>query len=68
MVRGRYGHVPRVVFPSAVDVRDQTMDIYCGAADTRIGAVTVRLGARILEHPSAPEEFATRPESAGNVA
>lgn len=68
MVRGRYGHVPRVVFPTGVDVRDQTMDIYCGAADTRIGAVTVRLGAHILEHPSAPEEFAARPAPTDNVA
>jgi predicted GH43/DUF377 family glycosyl hydrolase len=50
---GQYGHVPRVVFPTAVDVRGQDLDVYCGAADTRIVAITVRVDSRILRAPSA---------------
>jgi beta-1,2-mannobiose phosphorylase / 1,2-beta-oligomannan phosphorylase len=59
---GRYGHVPRVVFPTAVDVRGQDLDVYCGAADTRIVVVTVRAESHILAAPSASPEAAAPPE------
>jgi predicted GH43/DUF377 family glycosyl hydrolase len=49
----RDGIVPNVVFPTAVDVRGQRLDVYYGAADTRIGVATTFLTTRVLLAPSA---------------
>jgi beta-1,2-mannobiose phosphorylase / 1,2-beta-oligomannan phosphorylase len=39
------GVVPRVVFPTGLDVRsDGTLDIYYGMADSRIGVARAYLG------------------------
>jgi beta-1,2-mannobiose phosphorylase / 1,2-beta-oligomannan phosphorylase len=48
------GIVSNVVFPTAVDVRGQRVDIYYGAADERIAAATTRITASVLMAPSAP--------------
>jgi beta-1,2-mannobiose phosphorylase / 1,2-beta-oligomannan phosphorylase len=50
----REGIVPNVVFPTAVDVRGQRIDVYYGAADERIAAATTRIEASVLLAPSAP--------------
>jgi predicted GH43/DUF377 family glycosyl hydrolase len=42
----RVGMVPRVVFPTGVDVRgDGTLDVYYGMADSRIGVVRLCVAA-----------------------
>jgi predicted GH43/DUF377 family glycosyl hydrolase len=48
------GIVPNVVFPTAIDVQGQTLFIFYGAADTKIGVATTTLKSRILIPPSAP--------------
>lgn len=66
---GLYGNVPRVVFPTAVDARGSDIDVYCGAADSRIAVSRVRIDAHILGMPSAPSKNAVLPGAAeGKVA
>lgn len=48
------GIVPNVVFPTAIDVRDQRIDVYYGAADIRIGVASTVLSSRILLAASSP--------------
>lgn len=48
------GIVDNVVFPTAVDVRGQRVDVYYGAADARIAAATTQISASVLMAPSAP--------------
>jgi CBS domain-containing protein/nucleotide-binding universal stress UspA family protein len=52
------GIVSNVVFPTAVDVRGQRIDVYYGAADARIAAATTQINASLLLAPSAPPEAA----------
>jgi predicted GH43/DUF377 family glycosyl hydrolase/nucleotide-binding universal stress UspA family protein/CBS domain-containing protein len=48
------GIVSNVVFPTAVDVRGQRVDVYYGAADARIAVATTQIAASTLLAPSAP--------------
>lgn len=48
------GIVSNVVFPTAVDVRGNRVDVYYGAADERIAAATTRISASVLLAPSGP--------------
>jgi predicted GH43/DUF377 family glycosyl hydrolase/nucleotide-binding universal stress UspA family protein/CBS domain-containing protein len=48
------GIVPNVVFPTAVDVRGQRIDVYYGAADERVAAATTTITSSVLLGPSAP--------------
>lgn len=48
------GVVPNVVFPTAVDVQGRRLDVYFGAADTRIGAATTELAKEPILAASAP--------------
>lgn len=53
------GSVPNVVFPTAVDVRGQRLDLYYGAADSSIAVATTCLNVPISQAPSAPSVAAT---------
>jgi predicted GH43/DUF377 family glycosyl hydrolase len=47
--REQYGIVPNVVFPTAVDQRENgRLDVYYGMADSRIGAATTVMSGEIL--------------------
>jgi beta-1,2-mannobiose phosphorylase / 1,2-beta-oligomannan phosphorylase len=48
------GVVPNVVFPTAVDVRGQRVDVYYGAADTRVAVATGNIPPPVLLAPSTP--------------
>ena len=50
------GVVPNVVFPTAVDVRGSHLDVYFGAADTRIGVATTRSSVNVVVPASGPRE------------
>jgi predicted GH43/DUF377 family glycosyl hydrolase len=47
------GAVPGVIFPTAVDVRGQRLDLYYGAADSRIAVATAHVSLPICQAPSA---------------
>jgi len=50
------GVVQNVVFPTALDVQAHRLDVYYGAADTRVGLATAESSTlRVLQPPSAPE-------------
>jgi beta-1,2-mannobiose phosphorylase / 1,2-beta-oligomannan phosphorylase len=53
----REGVVPNVVFPTAVDVRGRRLDVYFGAADTRIGVATSELPNEPVLPASGPREI-----------
>ena len=40
----KYGKVPNIVFPTGAIVKDGTLSIYYGAADTRCAVATCKLG------------------------
>jgi predicted GH43/DUF377 family glycosyl hydrolase/nucleotide-binding universal stress UspA family protein/CBS domain-containing protein len=48
------GTVPNVVFPTAVDLRGKSIDIYYGAADLCIASATTEFAGPVLLAPSAP--------------
>ena len=54
----QHGIVSDVVFPTAVDVRGQRIDVYYGAADQRIAAATTHITSSVLLAPSAPPKSA----------
>jgi predicted GH43/DUF377 family glycosyl hydrolase len=60
------GIVPNVVFPTAVDVQGQTLFVFYGAADSKIGVATTTLESKILIAPSAPPPTANA--QTGHVA
>lgn len=55
----RHGRVPNVVFPTAVDVRGQRLDIYYGAADCRIAVATTHVSMPVYRAPSVPSSSGT---------
>lgn len=48
------GIVPHVVFPTAVHVRGRRVDVYYGAADTRVAVATGNIPMPVLLAPSTP--------------
>lgn len=55
VVHEQEGIVNNVVFPTAVDIRGQRVDVFYGAADTCIGAANAIFTSRICLSPSAPD-------------
>ena len=49
----RMGVVPRVVFPTGVDVLgDDTLDVYYGMADSRIGVARASVAVLLMSSPA----------------
>jgi predicted GH43/DUF377 family glycosyl hydrolase len=52
MVAECRGVVPRVIFPTGVDVQDDTLDVYYGMADSRIGVARAALSDLLPASPA----------------